>query len=344
MMEFSLLSFEEVPKTLYHYTSLEALVSIVRSKRLRASNIRYLNDESEALRLRESVVTLLKERESNLREAEMIMRIIEQIEERSKQSLFVASLSAESDLLSQWRAYCPPGLGVSIGFSSDSLSEQWVANPSGGEPFFLSAIFQKVRYFSMDHSSALREMLERLISLELEEWDNVNAGELNHRVIAACTFPGFMQPSSAEAVGPLDRMAKFTIDEIVKVEGTPDFNPAPRFATIGSWVSQLAPFIKHEAFEEECEWRKVVSKDYRLVPGQQFRPGKSTLIPFVEIMLDVMQVGSERVPRPTYFINEVIIGPTPTPELTREALYALFTSEGHPEVVIRSSRIPYKSW
>jgi hypothetical protein len=52
-MRFDYLTHEDVPKTLYHYTSLEALVSIVQSKRLRASAIRFLNDTSEAMRLKE---------------------------------------------------------------------------------------------------------------------------------------------------------------------------------------------------------------------------------------------------------------------------------------------------
>ena len=80
------------------------------------------------------------------------------------------------------------------------------------------------------------------------------------------------------------------------------------------------------------------------MPGQQFRSGKSTLIPFVEIMLDVMREGADCVPREDYFINEVVIGPTPTPELTSEALRSLFEAEGHPGVVVRTSQIPFRDW
>jgi hypothetical protein len=114
--------------------------------------------------------------------------------------------------------------------------------------------------------------------------------------------------------------------------------------TIQVWLSLLAPFIKHDAFKDEAEWRKVVSKDIRPMPGQMFRQGKSTLIPFAEIMLDVRREGAERVPQETYFVDEVIVGPTPTPELTLEAVQALFASEGHPEVRVRKSEIPFRSW
>ena len=61
----------------------------------------------------------------------------------------------------------PPWLrGVSIGFSSKALREQWVANPSGGKPFFLSAPFLKVRYQSA-HEKELEEMVETMLAFEL---------------------------------------------------------------------------------------------------------------------------------------------------------------------------------
>jgi hypothetical protein len=40
-----------------------------------------------------------------------------------------------------------------------------------------------------------------------------------------------------------------------------------------------------------------------------------------------------------YFIDEVVVGPTPSPRLTIEAVQALFASEGHPEVLIKNSHI-----
>ena len=72
----------------------------------------------------------------------------------------------------------------------------------------------------------------------------------------------------------------------------------------------------------------MISKDYRPMPGQQFRQGKSTLIPFVEIILDVMRKGAERVTQQTSLIDEVVVGPTPTPGLIIQAVEALFVSGG----------------
>ena len=74
--------------------------------------------------------------------------------------------------------------------------------------------------------------------------------------------------------------------------------------------------------------------------GQKFRLGRSTLIPYIEIMLDVKLIGAECVQNEKYFINEVIVGPTPQPELTLEAVHALFQSG----VNVRLSDIPFRSW
>ncbi len=146
-MDFAYITPQEVPHTLYHYTSLEALVSIVHSKRLRASDIRYLNDTSEASQLTKDVISILRARALSEQDQEVISLIIDTLEQNRVLSLFVASFSEDGDLLSQWRAYSPPSLGVSIGFSRESLSEQWVANPRGEKPYFLSCPLQQVRYY-----------------------------------------------------------------------------------------------------------------------------------------------------------------------------------------------------
>ena len=341
-MNFAYVTHENVPKTLYHYTSLEALVSIVQSKRLRASNIRFLNDRTESLRLKESVLAILNKRVS-YKDKEIVRTIVDLLGSTEKQSHFVASLSEKDDLLSQWRAYCPSGVGVSIGFRSSVLNEQWIANPrSEDDPLFLSTSLQKVRYYASEHQPELQDFIERLLVLEQKAVASAGTGHLNPSVLAVvspCIDPKLLPEAQQES------LVGIALKAIAEAEGESIsarlFMPG---STIASWVINLAPFVKHEAFEEECEWRKIVSKDNRLMPGQMFRLGKSTLIPFIEIMLDVTTLGAKCVSRQDYFIEEVVIGPTPTPELTFEALRALFDLEGHPEVNLRLSKIPFKDW
>jgi Protein of unknown function (DUF2971) len=335
-MEFHLVTEEKPPATLYHYTSLETLVAIVGSRTIRASGIRFLNDRSEAQRLKEEVASVLR---AERQFAQIAESTIEQIENFPRQSLFVASLTEKDDLLSQWRAYCPSALGVSIGFSTDSLQEQFIANPTGAKPLFLSAALQKVRYYETDHRQELTTFLERLAAIEQESSSgtSMNSGLFAILGLGLSNIFGIKDTSLLPSAAEIETAAREQVDGATI---------AGRRAgvSIATWVHLAASIFKHEAFQEECEWRKVISKDSRLMPGQKFRAGRSTLIPFVEVMLDVRREGAECVPREAYFINEVVVGPTPTPELTHEALVSLFASVGHPEVRIRVSRIPYKDW
>jgi len=328
-MNFKLFTFPEMrnddpPSTLYHYTSLEALVSIVQTKRLRASNIRFLNDTTESMRLKRDAIEILEGWIARSPDKKDFKVTLENIEKTPQQSLFLASLSENGDLLSQWRAYCPQNLGVSIGFSSECLAEQWIADPNSDKGFFLSASLKKVKYYSPADRAQLETEILQLLELERRSGSRVAVGRMLTNI-------------------PEELISKW-IDVIVKVEGEPGFAEPRPFSAVAAWLALLAPLVKHDAFAEEGEWRKVASKDYRPLPGQRFRVGRSTLIPFVDIMLDVKTVGAHRVLSEKYFINEVIIGPTPTPELTVEAVRSLFSSEGHPEVDVHVSRIPFRSW
>jgi hypothetical protein len=328
-MDFQYLTFPDMrdndpPQTLYHYTSLEALVSIVQTKRFRASNIRFLNDTTESLRLKQDVIAILRRWISHSPDREDFRATLKNVETTPQQSLFIASLSERGDLLSQWRAYCPTGLGVSIGFSSDSLTEQWVANPRGDKPFFLSASLKKVKYYTPADQAQLEETLKKMLELEIQ---------LGSRTAVAKMLTNL----------PEELLTKW-IEAVIRVEGEPGFPEPGPFSAVAAWLAVLSPLVKHDAFEEEGEWRKVTSKQYRTMPCQRFRIGRSTLIPFVEIMLDVKTADATCVPSEKYFIDEVIVGPTPTPDLTIEAVRALFSSEGHPEVAVHMSRVPFRSW
>ena|SRR5580700_3382530 len=104
--------------------------------------------------------------------------------------------------------------------------------------------------------------------------------------------------------------------------------------------SMLAPSYKHAAFSNECEWRMVLQKPHKPMPGQRFRVGKSTLIPYVEVELnrDPNHTASDK-----YMLSRVVIGPTPNADLALESVRGLFASEGQ-NVVVNPSTIPYRDW
>jgi len=125
MQEPALDPIPEVP--LYHYTSLDGLLGISSTKTLRATHIAHLNDSNEltlAVQLLEAAVrqrALLPSLAPEDRKC--LGQLSEWLGHRFllEHLLFTCSFTEAGNLLSQWRAYCPPSAGVSLGFSAQEL-------------------------------------------------------------------------------------------------------------------------------------------------------------------------------------------------------------------------------
>jgi hypothetical protein len=59
------------------------------------------------------------------------------------------------------------------------------------------------------------------------------------------------------------------------------------------------------------------------MPGQQFRPGKSSIVPFVEAELNKDLHSKPVAP---YIVREVIVSPCPDPQLSIDALTSIIHS------------------
>ncbi len=113
--------YKEVPqKSLFHYTTQNGLLGIIKSKKLWLSDNRYLNDMTEY----NYVIDLVKG-ELKKRVYEKFKKFLETMDGgfdtlleniKEKHPIFVCSFSERGDRLSQWRGYCPNGGGFSIGF------------------------------------------------------------------------------------------------------------------------------------------------------------------------------------------------------------------------------------
>jgi hypothetical protein len=115
----------EPPEILYHYTNRPALVEILETRSVFASHIRYLNDAQEmAFAVRRVQEVLKNQAGTGDAEAKKVREELENwVRHLQPQShVFVFSLSSEGDLLSQWRAYCRPSEGYSIGFDAKTLA------------------------------------------------------------------------------------------------------------------------------------------------------------------------------------------------------------------------------
>jgi hypothetical protein len=105
---------------LYHYTTVAGLEGIIRSKSIRASDYRFLNDATEfryGLNIFERALS-----SSRLNFCAEIMELINRfLSAKESFSVFIAAFSEQPDLLSQWRGY-NSARGYSIGLNGDWLT------------------------------------------------------------------------------------------------------------------------------------------------------------------------------------------------------------------------------
>jgi hypothetical protein len=100
-------------------------------------------------------------------------------------------------------------------------------------------------------------------------------------------------------------------------------------------LSRIAPEIKHKSFEAEREWRLVAAK----VSAHELhhRPSRSMLIPYYKIPIgDDDKFDS---------IREIVVGPTPHPELSVASVKSLAIAAGlaNPDK-IETTSIPFRNW
>lgn len=109
---------------LNHYTSGTGLAGILDTGTIWATNIHQLNDAMEfryALDLAKMEIAKAAS-DSNIENSQTLSeRLGDLIDRCGRLSVYVTCFSEVRDSLSQWRGYCPPGFGYSIGFDAEHL-------------------------------------------------------------------------------------------------------------------------------------------------------------------------------------------------------------------------------
>ena len=100
---------KEFPKNLYHYTSRDSFIGIMKNKEFWASHIRFMNDlEEERLaeqKLLEQLDIIFKNENKYIVE-ELKEKVVNAIRnEINQKGIFIVSLSEEKDELNMWRGY-----------------------------------------------------------------------------------------------------------------------------------------------------------------------------------------------------------------------------------------------
>lgn len=127
---------KHIPKTLYHYCSVDTFYNIIKNKSIWLSDIEKSSDLRELKWLKENCETyILKYWLDYVKEldkrGELNSDVFKRYEETKKLSDFinrsdiskcwVFCLSEKRDDLGQWRGYADDGRGISIGFKTDFL-------------------------------------------------------------------------------------------------------------------------------------------------------------------------------------------------------------------------------
>lgn len=261
-------------RPIYHYTSQRGLLGIVNSKSIWATEIHYLNDSNEFL-LAINLAREVLRGKRNLCSDKILAVFQEEMEQAiefaATKTVYVCSFSEEKDLLSQWRSYCPGGIGFSLGFDPEKLALLLEA-----EGYYIAPCI----YDQQIHIQIISELLDSTIAA-YEERNPNNAGYVQNQFV---------------------------------------------------WrLLELAAFLKHSTFSEEREWR-VISKELGKDPQKAFREGASMLIPYSILHL-----------HRNFPINEIVIGPTPHLDLSKNAILD-FLDMNNIKAKVELSSIPFRGW
>ena len=115
------------PKLLYHYTTAAGLIGIIETGEIWATNVFYLNDQSEIRYGKDILDSFLEQRfPDNRASGEAITNFVGLLSGGPEalgddMHAFVACFSEDPDSLSQWRGYANGTNGFAIGFSREVL-------------------------------------------------------------------------------------------------------------------------------------------------------------------------------------------------------------------------------
>ena len=162
-------------------------------------------------------------------------------------------LSAEGDLLSQWRGYAADCTGISIGFSRKFFTNT--------KPQSDVISFDQVKYKDNEHNETVRNTYNELKK-------NIENGAFN-------PYPqNYLGSQTENDINKIKlRIKKETESAIIILE-------------------KLLPgiyFLKSESYKEEKEWRLVLSlplKSVKLIENIQYRHNKNIISPYIVIKIN----------------------------------------------------------
>ena len=170
------LSQQRIPnETVYHYTNLPAFLSIVRSKTMWATELRFMNDPDELTYSEELIGSVIDEfilvyhRRRDAQRA-LWLALLKKIlhDQLATSSYYSISLCEHHDLRDHWDYYGELGEGVAFGWSIDS--------PQPEIPIRLRIVYDESRQ---------RELVKRMVDIHLHHFRKEKALRDNPRMLDA---------------------------------------------------------------------------------------------------------------------------------------------------------------
>lgn len=121
-------------EALYHYTSLDGLKGILKTRRLWSTDYRYLNDPSEIKHGKKIISDFFEGKFSQIQDKKLVKKFrycLDMLGGRENRLCYITSFCEEGDHLLAWRCYGNDGGGFSIGFKKEFF--QRIEKPYDGE-------------------------------------------------------------------------------------------------------------------------------------------------------------------------------------------------------------------
>lgn len=185
-----------------HYTSQSGLLGIVTNQNIWATNIKYLNDEHEFLDALELIREIIPTSKitPDFDEHALHKEYLQKLEKRLNnldvfvsESVFIFSLSEETDLLSQWRGYCPENNGYCLIFDIESLFES--VKEKFQNSYLVKCVYEKEK-----KEAKLRELLNKYWNLYMRANSKKEKNEIiyNFSTDVSLLASHFKHPSFSE--------------------------------------------------------------------------------------------------------------------------------------------------
>lgn len=159
---------QKAPDILYHYTTQDGLLGIIKDKQIWATHTQYLNDQQEylhALKLIHKEINAIMQKTANKKHKSLLRDMDKDAYGNESMNICVCSFSEVGDSLPQRRAYSGTSSGYAIGFSGELLS-----NLKQKDNFYLA----KCIYAKLKQRALIRALVEEVLEENIRgvPWDD----------------------------------------------------------------------------------------------------------------------------------------------------------------------------